>query len=360
MVVGRDDADSSEPADAEAWKSRLVAPPPNAQLEQRPRPHTFSIAIASHQAADTIAEALDSARAQTVRAKEIIVCDDGSTDDIDEALAPYLSDIVFLRQDHAGEAAAKNTAARAASGDFVAFLDADDAFLPRRLEAFSAIAGTRPDLELLTTDAYLEVGGTPIRRCYEAGFSFESGDQRAAILDRNFIFGLTAVRRERFLASGGFDVSLRYATDWDLWCRLILDGVRVGLIDVPLARYRLHAQSLSAQRARLLRGRCSVLEHASGRAGLSAEERLVLGRALERERRDALLAELREALLRGGPDVRRLALRVARSRTVRPRTRLRAALLTASPQLARRALIRRERREGVLAQAGLRFRKPGC
>jgi hypothetical protein len=357
MVVRGDDTAPRPGADG-TWISRLVAPPPNAPLDLQPWPQTFSIVIASHQAADTIAEALDSVRAQTVRAAEIIVCDDGSTDDIGEALGPYLPDIVFLRQNHSGEATAKNAGVRAASGDFVVFLDADDAFLPRRLEAFTAIADTRPDLELLTTDAYLEVDGTPIRRCYEGGFDFESRDQRAAILDRNFIFGLTAVRRERFLASGGFDASLRYATDWDLWCRMILDGVRVGLIDVPLARYRLHPQSLSAQRAKLLRGRCAVLENASN-LGLSAAERLVLELALERERREALLAELREALLHRAPEVRLLALRVARSRSVRPRTRLRAALTAVSPPLARRALTRRERREGVLAQAGLRFGKPG-
>ncbi len=78
-----------------------------------------------------------------------------------------------------------------------------------------------------------------MRRCYDEGWTFEINDQRGAILQRNFVFGLAAVRRQSFLAAGGFDESLRYATDWDLWCRLILDGSRVGLVAEPLARYRL-------------------------------------------------------------------------------------------------------------------------
>jgi glycosyltransferase involved in cell wall biosynthesis len=338
MVVGGDDG-SSRSGDADGTRHS----------------QSFSIVIASYQSAGTIRDALNSVRAQTLQPIETIVCDDGSTDDVAAAIAPYLDEILFVRQEHAGEAAAKNGGVRAASGDFVVFLDADDVFLPRRLEALSELAAARPDLELLTTDAYLEVDGQRVRRCYEQGFAFEVGDQRAAILDRNFIFGLVAVRRERFLASGGFDTSLRYATDWDLWCRLIFAGVRVGLVDAPLARYRLHGGSLSAQRAAFLRGRCAVLEKASARPDLTMSEREVVRRALAREREGALLAELREALLGRSPGRRGVALRVARSAGARPGTRLRALVAAALPELARRTLARRERHEGVLGQAGVRF-----
>ena len=106
------------------------------------------------------------------------------------------------------------------------------------------------------------VAGSPLLTIESCTFEGED-DQRGAILERNFVFGLAAVRRELLLAAGGFDHSLRYATDWDLWCRLILDGSRVGLVAEPLARYRLRRASLSAQRGALLRGRCRVLEKAA-------------------------------------------------------------------------------------------------
>ena len=131
---------------------------------------------------------------------------------------------MLLRQENGGEAAAKTAAARAARGEFVAFLDADDVYLPERLEALAELATARPDLDVLTTDAIVEVDGEAVRRCYEESWTFEVDDQRGAILERNFVFGLAAVRRELLLAAGGFDRSLRHATDWDLWLRLILAG----------------------------------------------------------------------------------------------------------------------------------------
>ena len=69
-----------------------------------------------------------------------------------------------MRKAHGGEASAKNAAAARATGDFVVVLDADDAFLPTRLEALAELAQLRPDLDILTTDAYLVVDGRRVRR----------------------------------------------------------------------------------------------------------------------------------------------------------------------------------------------------
>jgi hypothetical protein len=104
------------------------------------------------------------------------------------------------------------------------------------------------------------------------------------------VFGLAAVRRERFLAAGGFDESLRYATDSDLWARLILDGARVGAVMEPLARYRLHEDSLSGKRAKLFAGRVRVLEQAAAHPSLSPVEREIVAESLAVERRLALAA----------------------------------------------------------------------
>src|SRR5204862_4643563 len=159
----------------------------------------FSVAIAAYEAARTVAQAVESALSQTLPPLEVIVCDDGSTDDTEGVLSPYDDRIVFLRKENGGEASAKNACLRAASGDFVAILDADDVYFPERLEALGELAAARPALDILTTDAFLELDGVRGRRVYEGGWAFEVDDQRRAILQRNFVFGLAAVRRERLL-----------------------------------------------------------------------------------------------------------------------------------------------------------------
>jgi hypothetical protein len=317
---------------------------------------TFSVVIAAYEAAATIREAVESALAQSTPPLEVIVCDDGSTDDPAGAVADYRAQLTFLRQANAGEGAAKNRGAEAASGDFVVFLDADDVFLPERLEALGELAQARPDLDLLTTDAYLEVDGEVVRRCYDDTWTFAADDQRTEILERNFVFGLAAVRRGRFSSIGGFDESFRYAADWDLWCRLILDGSRAGLVAEPLARYRLHPTSLSGSRPRLLQGRCLVLEKALRRTDLSEAERGVAAASLARARRASRLADAREALHTRSPEARRLAIRVARTRSMPLAARVKALAAAAAPAFASRRLDREDERHGRLGQAGVRFR----
>jgi glycosyl transferase family 2 len=302
---------------------------------------SFSIVIAAYQVAYVIGAAIESALAQTAPPLEIVVCDDGSTDDLSAALEPYRDRIVFVRKENGGEASAKNAAARAASGDFVAILDADDVYFPERLEALGELAATRPDLDILTTDAYLELDGVRRRRVYEGGWTFEVADQRRAILQRNFVFGHAAVRRARLLEVGGFDEAIRWTTDWDCWARMILGGSAAGAVDEPLALYRLRESSLSADRARLVGGRVQTLTKASLHPGLSEAERRVVAASLATERRELALLELRRAVADGASDARRRAVAVARDSGHPRATRLKAALAAASPRVTGRLLRRR-------------------
>jgi Glycosyl transferase family 2 len=320
----------------------FLGPPPTREVASE-EATTFSVIIAAYQAAHLVGDAVSSALAQTRPAHEVIVCDDGSTDDIEDALAPYGDRIVVVRQENRGEAAAKNAAARAASGDFVAILDADDVYLPERLEALAELAAARPDLDILTTDAYLELNGEVLRRCYTGGFHFVTDDQRRGILEDNFIFGHAAVRRERLLSVGGFDESILWATDWECWIRMILDGSRAGLVAEPLARYRVQAGSLSSQRMRMFEGRIATLEKATARVDLSPEERRTAARSLARYRGRLALGEAREALEARSPDARRRAMAVALGRGFRAPTRLKALVSAAAPRAARRLLTGRER-----------------
>ena len=197
---------------------------------------------------------------------------------------PFAGRVEVLRQDNRGEGGAKNTATRAASGEFVAILDADDVYLPERLEALGELAAARPDLDILTTDATLVVDGRPVRNVYDETWTFEVADQRRAILERNFIFGHVAVRREALLAAGGFDETIRWTTDWDCWLRMIYGGSRAGLVDERLAEYRVHPDgALSSDRGRMLSGMVMTLNKARDRAaelGLEAGERRILDASL--------------------------------------------------------------------------------
>lgn len=342
----------------------VLAPPPEGNIAPGQTP-SFSVVIAAYDAADTIGDALESVLSQTLQPREIVISDDGSSDDLAAAVSPYSAFVTLIRQDHGGEGAAKNNGAlHATHGDFVVFLDADDTFLPERLEALGELAKARPDLDILTTDAFLEIDRKVVRRCYEAGWRFEVHDQRSAILERNFVFGLAAVRRTRFLESGGFDRSILFGTDWDLWCRMLLDGSRVGLVDEPLARYRIRPSSLSADRVALLEGRCQVLERAANRDDLTPGERRRVQAALAVERRNALLTRATTALREGSPQARRLAIRVVRTPSLPVRTRAKAALAALAPRAASRRLASAADLAGVVGPAGLRFpaaaeREPG-
>jgi Glycosyl transferase family 2 len=315
----------------------FVAPIPDQAVEPGGTPD-FSVIIAAYQAAHIIGEAIESALSQTLVPHEIVVCDDGSTDDLDAALAPYRDRITLVRQANRGEAAAKNAAARVASAEFIAILDADDVYLPERIQALGQLAAARPDLDILTTDAFLEIGGRRLRRCYGDAFSFVVDDQRTGILERNFIFGLAAVRRRRLLDVGGFDESIRTTTDWECWIRLILDGARAGLVDEPLARYRLRPESLSASRVGLLRGRVATLEKAATHPGLRPEDRRTVGRSLASQRRDLTVLEAQAALAGRQSDARRRALEIARDSGYGLPTRYKASVSAVAPRLVGRWL----------------------
>jgi hypothetical protein len=320
----------------------LAAPRPPAPVAPSSSAPTFSVLIAAFQVADCVAEAVASALAQTSPPHEVIVCDDGSTDDLAAALAPFGDQLIMLRQANAGEAAAKNTAARAASGEFVAILDADDIYLPERLAVIGELAAARPDLDILTTDAYVEHDGEILRRAYTDAWQFAATNQRRAILERNFIFGHVAVRREVLLAAGGFDESIRRTTDWECWIRLILGGSSVGAVLEPLARYRVRPSSLSADRIGMLEGGIQSLQAALTHPEITGAERVVAADTIAGLERRLAPMRLTEAVRTGAPGMRRQAAAVVLRRGIPVPTRVKAAAAAVFPRTATRVLSRRQ------------------
>lgn len=360
MIDPSDDEVSAVP-ESGPWPVVVPSPGSTPAVTASPSatPPTFSVVIAAYQAEDTVAEAVRSALRQTRPPLEVVVCDDGSTDGTPAVLESFGGAIRVVRRLNGGESAAKNSAVRAARGDYVVVLDADDVFHPRRLEALEWLARERPDLDILTTDAVLEADGVPMRRAYGDHWPFPSDDQRSAILDRNFVLGLCAVRRDRWLAAGGFDEGLALTADWEFWQRLVLGGSRVGLVAEPLARYRLTVGTLSSSRVRLVQARLDVLSRAAARGDLAPHEREVVAAAQRRERRHLLRRRAAESLAGGGRPARRDAAAVLLGRGEDTRVRLAALVAVLSPALARRVRVRRHG-DTVEIGAGLRVARPAA
>ena len=320
-------------------ESRSFLAPPGEPVSSPGEAPTFSVVIPAFQAADTISEAIASALSQSKPPREVIVSDDGSTDDIAGAVAPFKDQIVVVRDENAGAAAARNRGLALASGEFVTFLDSDDAWLPRYLERLGELAAVRPDLDLLSTDVFYEADGEIVGRFYEVNH-FEVVNQRHAIFRTCFV-GWPAARRSRLAAAGGFDESLKIAHDWDAWARLILSGAKAGVVLEPLACYRLRAGSLASDIPRSLRERAVFLEKLDGHPDLRPEDEAALAGARRKAENRALVAEAGEALAAGSPEARRRALDVARAPGLDWKRRLLGLGAAALPRVAGAALRRR-------------------
>ncbi len=315
------------------FRADFLVPVPAAPVEPLTVAPKFSIVIPAYQAAETIGEALESALAQTRPAHEVIVVDDGSTDDLAAALAPYEERIELVSKANGGVASARNAGVATASGDFMAVLDADDRFHSRRLEALAALALARPDLDLITTDTRFIVDRQPQGTFREAN-PFAVEKQRTAIFDSCFVGGWPAVRIERLRDIGGFDEGLSQGEDWDCWLRLILDGSGVGLVDRPYYDYVIRPGSLTSNREASLWARVALLEKAASDPALQKADRPALKRAYGAHRARAVAAEI-DVVLAGGGSRGRLA-RLAASPGLEPRTRALAGLAALAPALVRR------------------------
>lgn len=272
---------------------RFLAPPATTSSKPRCRP-SFSVLVPAFQAADFIGKAIHSALAQTQPAVQVIVVDDGSTDDLAGALIPFGDRLQLVRTPHVGLPAARNVGLQHATGEFVAFLDADDTFEPEFLAALGDLAIARPDLDIVTADAAFLVDGR-IRGTFHEANPFPVDDQRSVVLQRCFITTKTAVRRSRLEEIGGFDPKLVHGEDWDCWIRLVLSGSRVGLVDAPLSNYRLQDGQMSARRADSLSGRYTVMAGLLDRTDLTEPERATVAARLPALRLRAAVAAAREA-----------------------------------------------------------------
>jgi glycosyltransferase involved in cell wall biosynthesis len=225
---------------------------------------SVSLVIATYNHARFLGEALDSAVAQTLEGVEVVVVDDGSTDDTEAVLARYGGRLRVIRQPNRGLAAARNTGLAAARGTYVSFLDADDVLLPTKLAEQAAILDRAPTVGWTYCDVLIEATATGAEMRASERFGYGArmleGWLFSELIHGNFIPAIAPlVRRTVLHTAGGFDERLTALEDWDLWLRLSLIA-EARYSPAVLVRYRVHPGGMSEDRSRMDRNRFRVLD----------------------------------------------------------------------------------------------------
>ena len=235
-----------------------------------------TVAIPVFNAGRTVAAALHSVFAQTYRDYEVIVVDDGSTDDTASQVAAWRDQLSYVYQTNAGPAGARNEALRRARGRFVAFLDADDVWLPGKLEQQVAYFARFPETGLLHTGALVSRAPTPaVLEMLENRVPQDVTpparvycDLFHGLLDINTLTVMAP--RDVLLECGGFDERRElHVEDWDLWLRIAARHP-VGYLASPLAVHR-PGGSMSSAVEKTYRGQQMVVEQSAALCQMACE-----------------------------------------------------------------------------------------
>lgn len=237
---------------------------------------TSSIIIPAYNQARYLSQAIESALCQSAAIVEIIVVDDGSTDETPEVVARYARhpSLRAIRQPNAGLPAARNRGAREATGDYLCFLDSDDWLAPDKIRSQAAILDADPDVALAYCDIVtVDEAGQPLPEQYtvaQAGRVL-SGDIFPSLMIGGYFPPHTVLlRRDVFTEAGGFDPTLGGHADYDLWLRVAATH-RAVFVEERLAYYRTHPTSMSKDGLHMSESRlatlCKVARQHPERAG---------------------------------------------------------------------------------------------
>lgn len=234
-----------------------------------------SIIVPAYNVAEYIAEALDSALAQTFRDFEIIVVNDGSPDttQLEKVLTDYYDKIIYIVQENGGAAAARNSAIAAARGSLLAFLDGDDVWYPEKLAVQTDFL-RKNDFEMIYCDALLF--GEPL---YEGKTFMHGAPSKGAVTTESLLDGscnvLTSgsvVLKESVVNYGSFDQKAVRVEDFELWFRLSKNRVKIGYQEKVMVKYRIRAGSLTGNNIEKAERGIAALELVKNKNDLSESE----------------------------------------------------------------------------------------
>jgi glycosyltransferase involved in cell wall biosynthesis len=205
---------------------------------------SVSVIIPTYNRAHLVGEAIQSVQDQTFTDLELIVVDDGSTDHTEEVVRSFTDlRLKYLKRPNGGVSAARNTGLEACAGEFVAFLDSDDLFLPEKLALQVAKISTDPEVGLVYGRYYTAVAEESPRKV--AGRCYPQLELRDLLLGPMFHWSTVLVRRSYLDEIGEFDEQFRVGEEWELTLRLALAGCKMICVPEPLNVVRIQPISLS-------------------------------------------------------------------------------------------------------------------
>lgn len=208
---------------------------------------TVSVVIATYNYAQYLPEAIESVLGQTFQDLEIIIVDDGSTDDTQHVVESFLSDkrIAYHRINHLGQPKAKNFGIHRSSGEYIAFLDADDIWLPAKLEKQISLFRNDPQLGVVySRRTLIDSNGHNLPTKQPL---LSRGHVLKRMFQNNFVcFSSCVIQRYVFDHIGLFDEDIPLAIDYDLWLR-IAKQYRFDYVDEQLVKYRTGHTNLSCR-----------------------------------------------------------------------------------------------------------------
>ena len=225
-----------------------------------------SIVMPAYNAQDFIAESIDSVKAQTYANWELIIINDGSTDATGKIAEWHQSQdnrVKVIHQANKKLGAARNAGIKKATGDWIAFLDADDIWLPGKLEQQLHLAADKPDVGLIFTDGVIFYSNTEIIAPYGTVYGTFTGTEMYKLqYTGNYIPVLSVlIKREHIETLGWQDESpyLYGCEDWDYWLRLCLKNVTFYGMQEKLFRYRRHSANMSNNDSLMRSAKANVL-----------------------------------------------------------------------------------------------------
>ncbi len=206
-------------------------------------------AIPTYNRARFLPEAIESVLGQTFEDVEIVIVDDGSTDDTARVVEPYLGRLRYVRQENQGRSAARNAAIREARGRYVSFLDSDDRWLPHKLESHVALLEAEPDVGLVHGHVdVIDDDGRPMPGLTEYHHRIWNAAHREPVTYAGYVLecrcfsSATTFRRSVFDEVGLYDPSLAL-DDYELYLRVALDS-RIVFVPTSVTEYRSHGENM--------------------------------------------------------------------------------------------------------------------
>ena len=218
-----------------------------------------SVIIPAYNQGHFLAEAVDSVLAQTYADVEVIVVDDGSTDNTAEVAQAYQDPRVrYVYKENGGLSSARNEGLRHAQGDFISYLDSDDCFLPEKLTILLGALADTPELGFVAGQAIpVDEHGNHVGKRFETPLP---SDLRELLLGNPLHVGSVLVRRTWQDQVGFFDETLRSYEDWDMWLRLAQAGCQMLYVAKPVSLYRFHTAQMTRDGRQMTTATFAVLD----------------------------------------------------------------------------------------------------